>query len=173
MIKTKQEKHEFVKSFEQRIKEAKSFYLVGYQGLTVKELEDLRRKLRAFDANFNVIRNRLVSRVFNNASFKGFDEYLKGPVAIILENGDFIKLIKQLSIFSKANNKFKIKAGYADNRLLSEDDIKNIASLPSREQLLANVVGGIAAPMIGLVSVLSGPMRKLVIVLSAASNKKN
>ncbi|HAM38867.1 MAG TPA: 50S ribosomal protein L10, partial [Elusimicrobia bacterium] len=52
-------------------------------------------------------------------------------------------------------------------------DIKNIASLPSREQLLANVVGGIAAPMIGLVSVLSGPMRKLVIVLSAASNKKN
>ncbi|OGS46624.1 MAG: 50S ribosomal protein L10 [Elusimicrobia bacterium RIFOXYD2_FULL_34_15] len=173
MIKTKKEKQEFVSTFEQKIKDAKSFYLIGYQGLTVKELEDLRKKLRAFDANIGIIRNRLVSRVFKNISVSGFDEHLKGPTAIILENGDYIKLIKQLSAFSKSNDKFKMKVGFADNKLLTAGDIKSIASLPPKEQLIASVVCGIASPIIGLMNVLTGPMRSLVVVLDAASKKKN
>ena len=68
MIKTRSEKEEFIKSFEKELKDTKNFCLVGFQGLTVKQLEELRKKLKTVDATFSVVKNRLVSRVFKNIS---------------------------------------------------------------------------------------------------------
>lgn len=172
MIKTRHEKEEFIKSFEKELKDTKNFCLACYQGLTVKELEDLRKKLKSVDASFSVIRNRLVLRVIKSLALSGLDEHLKGPTAIILEKGDPVKIIKQLSTFSKTNDKFKLKAAYLDNNFLSGSDITRIASLPSKEQLIAQVVGGVSSPLRGLMNVLNGPMKNLVVVLSAASSKK-
>ncbi|MDD5687359.1 MAG: 50S ribosomal protein L10 [Elusimicrobia bacterium] len=165
MIKTKQEKQEFVKSFEKDLKDTKNFCFVNYQGITVKGLEDLRKKLSEVGATFLVIKNRLVLKVLKNLTLDGFDEYLKGPTAIVLEKGDLVKTIKQLSSFSKANNQFKLKAGYLDNKLITIQEISRIASLPPKEQLIASVVNGISSPMVKMLNVLSGTTKKLVIVL--------
>ncbi|MFH1541323.1 MAG: 50S ribosomal protein L10 [Elusimicrobiota bacterium] len=173
MIKTKQEKHEFVKSFEKEITAAKNFCFAGYQGLTVKELEDLRKKVKSTNAEFRVIKNRLVAKVLKNLTCPPFvrqeiahlDEHLKGPTAIVLEKGDPVKTIKTLFIFSKNNNKLKIKAGFFDNKFLSADDMMRVASLPSKEQLIAQVVFGISTPLVRLMNVLNAPMRNLVLVL--------
>ncbi|MDO8735336.1 MAG: 50S ribosomal protein L10 [Elusimicrobiota bacterium] len=162
MIKTKQEKQEFVKSFEKEITEAKNFCFAGYQGLTVKELEDLRKKVKSTGAEFRVIKNRLVAKVLKNLKIDNFDEHLKGATAIILEKGDPVKTIKTLSIFSKNNNKLKIKAGYFDNKFLSANDVARIASLPSKEQLVAQVVFSISSPLVRLMNVLTAPMRNLI-----------
>ena len=160
MIKTKQEKQEFVKSFEKEITTAKNFCFAGYQGLTVKELDDLRKKVKSTDAEFRVIKNRLVAKVLKNLKIDNFDEHLKGATAIILEKGDPIKTIKTLSVFSKNNSK------------LTAQDVAKIASLPSKEQLVAQVVFSISSPLVRLMNVLTAPMRNLAIVLKSASNKK-
>lgn len=165
MIKTKQEKQEFVKSFEKEITAAKNFCFAGYQGLTVKELDDLRKKVKSTDAEFRVIKNRLVGKVLKNLKIDNFDEHLRGATAIILEKGDPVKTIKTLSVFSKNNNKLKIKAGYFDNKFLSASDVAKIASLPEKAQLIASVVGGISSPLIRLMNVLTAPMRNLAIAL--------
>ena len=172
MIKTKQQKQEFVQSFEKEITAAKNFCFAGYQGLTVKELDDLRKKVRATDAEFRVIKNRLVAKVLKNLKINNFDEHLKGATAIILENGDPIKTIKTLSVFSKNNNKLKIKAGYFDNKFLSAQDVSRIASLPEKAQLVAQVVFGISSPIVRLMNVLTAPMRNLAGVLKTAGLKK-
>ena len=172
MIKTKQEKQEFVKSFEKEITTAKNFCFAGYQGLTVKELDDLRKKVKSTDAEFRVIKNRLVAKVLKNLKIDNFDEHLKGATAIILEKGDPIKTIKTLSVFSKNNSKLKIKAGYFENKFLTAQDVAKIASLPSKEHLVAQVVFSISSPLVRLMNVLTAPMRNLAVVLKAASNKK-
>jgi len=165
MIKTKQEKQEFVKSFEKEITSAKNFCLAGYQGLTVKELEDLRKKVRSTDAEFRVIKNRLVSKVFKNLKIDNFDQYLKGATAIVLEKGDAVKTIKTLSTFSKNNKKLKIKAGYFENKLINETDVARIAALPSKQQLVAQVVYGVSSPLVRLMNVLTGPLKNLLFAL--------
>ncbi|MEW6557497.1 MAG: 50S ribosomal protein L10 [Elusimicrobiota bacterium] len=165
MIKTKQEKQEFVKTFEKEIQEKRNFILADYQGLKVSELEDLRKKLQILNAKLFVIRNRLVAKVFKNIEINGFDEYLKGPTAIVLEKDDLVKTIKQLFIFSKSNNKLKLKAGWYENKLLTSSEISRIAQLPPKEHLLAAVAGGILAPLIKLMNVLRTPLRNLVVVL--------
>ena len=172
MIKTKQQKQEFVQSFEKEITAAKNFCFAGYQGLTVKELDDLRKKVKSTDAEFRVIKNRLVARTLKNLKLDNFDEVLKGATAIILENGDPIKTIKTLSVFSKNNNKLKIKAGYFDNKFLSAQDVSRIASLPEKAQLVAQVVFGISSPIVRLMNVLTAPMRNLAGVLKTAGLKK-
>ena len=179
MIKTRQEKQEFVKSFEKEITAAKNFCLTGYQGLTVKEMEDLRKKIKSTNAEFLVIKNRLVSKVLKNLTcppfvrreIDNFDEHLKGATAIVLERGDAVKTIKTLSAFSKNNNKLKIKAGYFDNKFLSATDVARLAALPSKEQLVAQAVYGISFPLVRLMNVLTAPMRNLAIVLKKAGNK--
>jgi len=172
MIKTKQQKQEFVRSFEKEITSAKNFCFAGYQGLTVKELEDLRKKVRATDAEFRVIKNRLVSRVLKNLKIDNFDQHLKGATAIVLEKGDAVKTIKTLSTFSKNNNKLKIKAGYFDNKFLSASDVARIAALPSKEALVAQVVFGMSTPIIRLMHCLTAPMRNLAGALKKAEIKR-
>lgn len=179
MIKTKQEKQDFVQSFEREITAAKNFCFADYQGLTVKELDDLRKKVKSTNAEFRVIKNRLVSKVLKNLScppfvrreITHFDEELKGPTAIVLEKGDAIKTIKTLSAFSKNNNKLKIKAGYFDNKFLSAADVARIAALPSKEQLIAQAVYGISSPLVRLMNVLTAPMRNLAVVLKESQNR--
>ncbi|MBN1384920.1 MAG: 50S ribosomal protein L10 [Elusimicrobia bacterium] len=171
MIKTRQEKEEFVKLFEAELKNTKNFCLVGFQGLTVKQLEDLRKKLKTVDATFSVVKNRLVSRVFKTVSLGDFGEYLTGPTAIVLERGDPVKASKQLSTFSKSNENLKLKAGCFEGKFLTAKEISQIALLPSREQLISSVIRGMLFPVVGMMNVLSAPMRNLVVVLKQISDK--
>jgi len=173
---TKQQKKEFIEFFEKQFSETKEFCLASYQGLTVKDMEDLRKKLKAMNASLYVIKNRLFTKVLqkiseNNKSLESlmkFKEQLQGPVALIIEKGDQIKTIKQLLAYSKTKEKFKLKACYLEGRYMAGNDVLKIGSLASREETLAALARAIAAPLSGLGAVLSAPSRNLVLVLSAA-----
>ena len=175
---TKQQKKEFIEFFEKQFSETKEFCLADYKGLTVKDIEDLRKKLKALDASFYVIKNRLFSRVLKSVSAGGnlealdkLSEHLHGPTALILEKGDQVKTTKQMLAFSKANEKFKIKACFMEGRCFTGGDVAVIASLSSREETLASLARTIAAPLANFGAVLSAPMRNMVIVLNAAAQK--
>ena len=176
---TKQQKKEFIEFFEKQFSQTKEFCLADYKGLTVKELEDLRKKLRTLDANFYVIKNRLFARVLKSvsagsdglAALDGLNEHLHGPTALIIEKGDQIKTTKQLLAYSKTNERFKVKACFMEGRCFSGGDVAVIASLSSREETLASLARVLASPIANFGAVLSAPMRNMVTVLSAAAQK--
>lgn len=173
---TKQQKKEFIEFFEKQFSETKEFCLASYQGLTVKEMEDLRKKLNAMNAGLYVIKNRLFAKVLQKVSEGGkelesmlnFKEQLEGPVALVIEKGDQIKTIKHLLAYSKTNEKFKVKACFLEGRYLTGNDVLKIAALGSRQETLALLARTIASPLSTFGAVLSAPMRDLVMVLSAA-----
>jgi len=173
---TKQQKKEFIEFFEKQFSETKEFCLASYKGLTVKEMEDLRKKLKILNAGLYVIKNRLFIKVLqkvseSNKSMEGilnFKEQLHDPVALIIEKGDQIKTVKQLLAYSKLNEKFKVKACFMEGRYIAGGDVLKIASLLSREETLASLARVIASPLANFGAVLSAPTRNLAIVLNAA-----
>ena len=96
---------------------------------------------------------------------------LKGPSAIIIEKGDAIATIKAIFEFAKSHENIKVNAGYLDGKVLSDKELKAISTLPSREVLIAQLLGTLQAPMVNLVSVLQAPMRDLVGVLDQVAKK--
>jgi len=169
----KEEKVKAVKELKQKIKASNVMILSDYSGMTVKEITDLRRRLRGEEASYIIAKNTLTLRALPEEVKGEFSEYLKGPVAITFGEADPIAPAKILAKFIKEHSKPVIKGGMVEGRFLNEADFKTLAKLPSKEELIAKVIGGIKAPLYGLVNVLSGSLRKLVYVLEAIKNKKS
>ena len=114
--------------------------LTEYRGLTVKQLQDLRRSLGE-NANYAVVKNTLTKIAAKQAGVDGFDDLLNGPTAIAFISGDLVEVAKGLRDFAKANPALIIKGGVLDGRALSAADVTKLADLESREVLLAKAAG--------------------------------
>jgi large subunit ribosomal protein L10 len=160
-----QEKIESVEELRGRLSGVKTVLLTEYRGLTVSQLSDLRKQLRAVSAEYKVIKNRLARLALSPdlAAVKGL---LKGPTGMIIAKDDPVAVAKALHTFAKTNQALVIKAGYIDGRVLQPDGLKALADLPSREALRAQIVGLLTGPLTQLVSLLQAPQRELVYVLS-------
>ena len=158
-----------------RIKEdlstADAIWVVDNRGLTVKQAEDLRRRIREQGAVYRVYKNSLAERAFNDLEYPSLGEVLEGPSAFVFVSGDPVASAKVLKAFAKENDSLKIKGGLLTRATVSADQVKAIADLPSREELIAKLIGTIRSPLDGLVQVLNGPASKLVRVLNAISEK--
>lgn len=143
-----------------------------YQGLTVAELDDLRKKLRPLKAQFKVSKNTISRLALKNAGLADFGSVFKGPTAVVIADGDPVATAKVLVDFTKDHAKLKIKAGLLGSKVLSEKDIKALAALPSKEVLIGKMLGSLTAPMRGLVNVLQGTTRNMVYVLEAVRKQK-
>lgn len=166
------EKQGIVKGINERLGKAKSAILVDYRGLTVEEDTDLRNRLRKANIEYKVIKNTYL--VFA-AKDNGFDElvpFLNGPTAIAISYDDEIAPSKILYEYSKDNEKLELKAGIVDGKIVNANDIMVLASLPPKEVLIAQVLGGMKAPMAGLVNVLNANIRGLVVALNAIAEQK-
>lgn len=168
-----------LKELREKIASAKIAILTDYRGekkgLTVKEVTDLRRKLRENKGEYRVFKNTLAKKVFNESKVAGLDEYLKNPIAIVFGFEDPSVTSKTLIDFveEKKDRKLpEIKAGYMDGQLLTPVQLKSLASLPPKPVLLGNLVRTLNAPIQGLVNVLSGVPRNLVIALAEIQRKK-
>jgi Ribosomal protein L10 len=161
------EKETLVQDLTEKIKKNSGLVLTEYQGLTVAEISELRAKLRPVKCEYKVIKNTLSKLALKNAGLESFAEHFTGPTAVAIENGDPVSTAKVLIDFSKEHNKLKLKAGLLGNKLLSPEELKALANLPSRDVLLAKLLGTMQAPITGLVSVLSGTTRNFVYVLEA------
>ncbi len=159
---------------EGRFGKAGAAIVAEYRGLTVASLTELRKELRKANAEFRIVKNRVAKKaVLGKAeSAKDLADSLKGPVGIAFLYGDAAAGAKALSEFEKNNELFKIKAGVMESKKLTAADVKAIASLPSREVLLGQIVGLLVSPHRGLLGVFNAVPRSLVQVINQIKEKK-
>ena len=151
---------------------AKALYLADFTGIDVGSVTELRNKLRDAEVKYQVIKNRLAIRAADEAGIAGLREHLSGPTAIVYSQEDPIAPAKILQDFADDGGKMQIKTGYMEGEILAADEVKALAKLPSRDELLGKVVGSAQAPLYGLNAVLNGLLRGLVGALSAIEEQK-
>ncbi|MGA8845642.1 MAG: 50S ribosomal protein L10 [Nocardioides sp.] len=144
--------------------------LTDYRGLTVKELQELRRSLGA-DANYAVVKNTLAKIAANKVDISGFDDLLVGPTAIAFINGDVVEAAKGLRDFAKAHPALIIKGGVLDGNILDAKEIAKLADLESREVLLGKLAGALLASLSQAVYLLNEPIAKAARLAGALQAK--
>ncbi|MCR1783837.1 50S ribosomal protein L10 [Nocardioides carbamazepini] len=144
--------------------------LTEYRGLTVKELQDLRRSLGA-NANYAVVKNTLAKLAAKEAGIDGFDDLLTGPTAIAFIKGDVVEAAKGLRDFAKANPTLVIKGGVLDGNFLDAKEIGKLADLESREVLLGKMAGAMLASLSQAVYLLNAPLAQAARLAGALEAK--
>jgi large subunit ribosomal protein L10 len=165
-------KERMVKELLSDIKERQNFFITNYMGSSVSDLENVRKSLRSSSSTYFVVKNSILNVVLDQLKIEDAKSLVDGGVGVSVSGGDIIATTKALVNFSKTHEKFKIKGAYIDGKLINVEKIKEMAALPSKEVLLAQVVGGIKAPITGFVLVLSGIIRKFVYVVDAVKAAK-
>lgn len=165
-------KEQVVAELQETLKDVKLAILADYSGLNVVKITELRNELRKSDAEFRVIKNTLFKIAVQDTEFGVFDNYLAGPLAVVMNFGDVIAPTKALIDFAKKNSQLEIKVGVMDGKTLTTEQIKALSELPSRETLLAQLLSIMVGTQTSLVNVLSGVPRQFVQVLEAYRAKK-
>jgi large subunit ribosomal protein L10 len=147
------------------LKSCDVYYFLDYRGLTYAESAELRARLVKVDAGLKVVKNTLAKIAAADAGIQGLDELLQGPTAIVYCKGDPAKVAKTIQDFIREKKKAAVRGGKLERTVLGAEDVEKLATLPSREQLVAQLVGTLAAPLSGLVTVLNGPIRGLVVIV--------
>ncbi len=150
---------------------SEAIFAVDYRGLTVAQGADLREKLRAADARLRVVKNSLSERAADQAGASELRPMLQGPTALALVQGDVALAAKALNDAARALGILEFKGGMLNGSVLSADDVRSIARLPSRDVLNAQLVGTIAAPLSGLVRGLNALIQGLAIQLKAIADQ--
>ena len=168
----RQNKEQVVQSLQSDLKTSQASFLVGYKGMTVAQLTDLRRKLHGF-GSLQVAKVTLMERAIDQVpSVDGLQSYLGDQIALVFAHKESPAVAKILFTFAKGNEQLKLIAGCFEHTVLAPDRIKVLASLPTREILLAPVCGTLKAPTHKLVMMLNLMLVRLCIVLQQAAEKK-
>lgn len=167
MAITRERKQELIDSYAELLSQSQGIILTNYRGLTVSQIETVRNKLREVNSPYHIVKNTLLELALKQKGLPAPEEMLSGPVAASFCYTDLPAVAKTLVDFTKELDSFEIKGGLMGEEIVDVEGIKSLASLPSREVLLAQVVGGFQAPISGLVTALSGILRSLVYVLQA------
>lgn len=172
MSKNQEAKKLVVEEIKQKIQGAKSVVFVKFQGLTVAQDTELRREFRKNNVEYKVLKNTLVRRAFNELGVTDFDEDLNGPTSVAFgaDETGAAKVIAEA--VKKYENKVEIKSAYVDGGKVDVAGVNALASMPSKEELIAKMLGSLQAPISNFVGVLSAMPRSLVIALNAIAEKK-
>jgi large subunit ribosomal protein L10 len=167
------EKKELVKNVENKFKTSQAFFISHNNGLKAHELTLLRKELKLNNAELKVIKNTIIRRAIKNLNY---DEQIKnqfnGPTTLAFTYGDPVLVAKSLIKTVKETKRFSITSGLLGNKILKSSDIDLLASLPSKEELIAQTVRTIAAPIASFMTVLSAVPRDFMNVLNAIKEKK-
>ena len=143
-----------------------SLFVVQYSGLDSFRMSQLRIALRYGKSRLFVAKNSLMKIALKDSKIDGLDGLFEGPAALVFSDNDIAVVSKILAKFAKENEKLILKGAYYKGSLFKQKDIENIAKLPSKEVLIAQVVSALKSPLAGLVFTLGGVLNKLVIVLN-------
>ena len=155
-----------------KFRESSGIIITDFQGLSVKQIDKIRRELEKVGAEYKVVKNTLSKRVLDELKINDdMKSYFKGVTGLIFAK-DYVSAIKVLTEFMKENENMKIKGGYIEHKSYTLDEIKEISKLSSKEELIAKFVMLLNQPLNRLVNALSSPKRKIVYVLKAISEKK-
>lgn len=160
------QKADVIAELEERLRSTNTVLAADFRGLTVKELSDLRGELRSADAGLTVAKNTLARRAANATGQDALLEFLIGPTGLVWVNGDPAVAAKVLKTAAGRYEELELKGGVLEGRTLSSAELDHLASLPSRDELLAQLAGGVAAPLRGL----AGSLNNLITGLAQALN---
>ena len=167
------QKQELVERLSKQLGEAEITMVVDYKGLTVGQVTELRAKLRESGIQMEVVKNTLTRRASKGTDAEVLVDLLTGPNAIVISQDDPVAPAKILVDFAKDNDKLEIKGAALSGQLLEVEGIKQLAKMPSKEELLAKLVYTLNAVPTNLVNVLSGVPRSFVNVLNAVKDQKD
>jgi len=156
MNSTRTQKGEIVTGLAERLSRSPALYVTDFTGLPVKRMTELRRKLRGVGVGYVVVKNTLAARAFREVKIAGLDDVLAGATGLVFATPDPVGAAKILSDFHKEFQQPTVKAGLLEGRRITGEEIKRLATLPSREALLAQLAGAFQAPMAGFVGALNG-----------------
>jgi large subunit ribosomal protein L10 len=139
----RKEKEQIVSDFSKKIEGYKAVVLTHYRGLNVEQMNHLRKRLREEKVSYHVIKNTLMRLAFKGTDLEKLSGYFEGPTAIAISYGDPILLAKVLSEFIKTQPSLEIKVGLIEGRVAPPEEVKALATMPSREVFLAQILGGI------------------------------
>jgi large subunit ribosomal protein L10 len=162
-----------VESVEAAINAARSVVLTDLTGLNVAKITELRRRCRAQGVELRVVKNTLARRGVKNTAAAGLEPYFDGPTAIATSREAENAAAKVLAKFAEEHELPKLKAGFVDGIVVDARGVAVLAKLPTRGELVSQLMGGIQAPARGLLAVLQGPARNLASVLKQISEKQS
>lgn len=148
-------------------------WAVDYRGLTVKQIQALRGDIREADASMKVYKNTLMHIALAELELPSMDSILEGPSAFVFAGEDPVASAKAIKEFAKKNPNLVIKGGMMDGSFVDAAQVEAIASLPSREELIAKLLGTISNPLVKTVRVLNGPMEAFARCVSAIGDQKS
>jgi large subunit ribosomal protein L10 len=173
MAKTKQQKEEIIKTLIERIQNAKLAVVTDLEGLTVNDSQELRSKCKENDVELISAKKTLIQKALEESKIEGLDiKALEGSLSIVTSQSDEVTPAKLIKDFSKDHETVAFRVGVLEGKIVDEATLQQLASLPSKEELLTKLVGSLNAPISGFVNVLAGNIRNLVNVLNAIKDNK-
>jgi|LakWasMet70_HOW9_FD_contig_41_1041022_length_1211_multi_5_in_0_out_0_2 large subunit ribosomal protein L10 len=170
---TRAQKESQVTELRDNLLRSKATYVSDYRGLSVKEITTLRRNLQKVDADFTVAKNTLIKVALKGEALgEALESQLKGPTGLAICYSDPAAPAKVLADFIKAVKKSELRGGVVEGKAVTADQAKAIAELPSREVLIAKMLGSMNAPITNFVGVLAAMPRSLVLALEAIRKQK-
>jgi len=166
------EKEQHVESLRRELEGIRNIFLFGYRGLTVNQVTDLRTRVRKTSSTYRVLKNRLAARAMETTELAPLREHLRGPLAMTFPTGEPAVLAKVLIDFARENPALEFKAGLLEGRPINAADLASLASLPTREVLVARFLGLLNAPISSFQRVLLAPVRDFASVLDQIAKKK-
>lgn len=168
MALTKEQKQKILDDLKEKITKQKAMVFVDFTGLKVKDLFDLRRKLKSTDSQLKVAKKTLIKIAFKKRKFEEIDiKKLKGEIALVFGFKDEISPAKIIHQFTQTNPNLKILGGFLENKFHNTEEIITLAQLPTREELLERLTRSVSAPISNFVNVLEGNIKGLIYALSA------
>lgn len=167
-----EEKKKIVEDLKEKFATTKVVIVTDYKGLNVSQMTELRRNLSEANVEFQVVKNTLLTRASKDTDAELLVDVFKGPSGIALSFDDPVAPAKVLTQFAKDNQKLEIKAGVMNGKMMDLDAIMALSKLPSREELLAQVLATMNAVPTGLVRALSDVPRRMVNALNAIKDQK-
>lgn len=168
------EKQAIVADLAEKLRESKGGVFVDYTGTTVLNDTEMRRAMRAAGVEYAVVKNTLTRLAANQVGFEELDPILNGPTALAVCPNDPVAAAKIICEYAnKKDSTLKVKAGFVDGKVISAEDVQALSELPSKEALVAQVLGTMMAPVTSFVTVLNANIRGLAVALQAIADKKS
>jgi len=168
----RKEKQTQVDSLREKLGSAESIFLTNFTGINVKDISQLRGQFRAANVEYLVAKNTLIRRAVADTPLAELESYLQGPTALVIAGDDGVRAAKIITKFCEDHESFQVKAGVMSEKIIDAARVKDIARLPSREVLIARLLGAINSPIAGLVFVLGGTLARAVRALDQVRQLK-
>ena len=172
MSASKEARVELSKVIKEKIQDAKSVVFVKFNGLTVAEDTELRREFRKNNVEYKVYKNTLIKYAFHDLGVTDFDDDLNGPTSVAFGADETSAAKVIIEAAKKYQDKITVKSAFVEGGKVDVNGVKALAAMPSKEQLIAKMLGSLQAPISNFVGVLSAMPRSLVIALNAVAEKK-